>query len=438
MSNIELTDTISMEFVAGLYYSKSGETINVSDIHRISFDLNPAGASSRVTILRNSGLPTVSFSLTDKDMATANKFGSMGRIISNSRYGGQMWIPVPDVHRDMIVGYLDLKDNKVHQIRERNEIIEVWYQNKSDTKPGAPPIYRVKVKSKTKQEWLGLLGYTSGIQESLIYVDKENYDAIVALATMPEGGGQVALPTSQPGGIHKTACSVTAIKIPRLTPTKYYDAETLKKFDEPTFAVKCDCSEGFFCDKVMIHILKGIDFRFWLDLVKPPKKGSIPTHFYLAVPMYNSILYSFRVKYSIEETWNGNEVARLMAYGISEDETFFYEDPDAGSYDPYDTLKPQLTITNDAIIHVDQVLQSVYELWRPQVAAMAYGGKIVPCKSKLHNYGTNMRIHQMLEQNPIGHWSERALILSLELYELCTFCYHNANPAFSLLPDLSS
>ncbi len=230
----------------------------------------------------------------------------------------------------------------------------------------------------------------------------------------------------------KQECSVGVHEIPRLTPTKHYDAAALRKIAEPTLALKCKCDKGFFCPNILVSVGLGTDYRSWLSKVPNPTKGDVPSHFYLGVPIFGRILYSFRVKHLVSESWSGDRVKKFMAYGITEDETFFYDAPPTSG-----ALGFTLTMMRDTIAYVEQYYDRMLSAWAPMMSSIVQTGVVAPCKGKHHTYGSNKKILDLLKSVGLENDDTKALILSLELYDLCIFCYENATPAFSLLPDLS-
>ena len=427
---LEVSNNTSIEYLLGLVRSRSGISLHPDTILAVQVEKDTYGGNVVIFKMKN-GRPSQTLQLSNQELEMMSKIGALNISLPGSSDWGlpamhpnRGIVHVPEDRLDLATRFLEQRSTKIETIANKEDVTGIYYQTFSDTKQGNP-VWRVIVEHVNAKGFPNRTG-----SKTTIYLAESDYARLVSISGGPD---MVQSGTARP--IHKTKCSVVAEKIPRMTATKHYDPLTVKSMlVESTFAMKCKCELGFFCPNILISVNKGIDFQSWLNQTDKPNKSG-PSHFWLAVPVYNSILYSFRVRRSIMEDWNGNRLERLMAWGISEDETFFFEVPDLSHEDG----AKYLTIMRDMRAYIDRIYDIVSsEVWALNIAQMIVSNAMVPCKAKSHNYGTNKKIHDAMHASRKDDDFQKAFTISMELYEMCNFCYTNANPAFSLIPDLSS
>lgn len=202
-----------------------------------------------------------------------------------------------------------------------------------------------------------------------------------------------------------------------------YDATTIPRTKRqtwkaaPMYGYSCNCDLSFLCPKVT-NIIKSGD-RWWLS----PKKKKNDDGFYLFIPVFGHVLYSFFVEPRKITDWAGVERPKLIVYGPSDDETIFYDAPPVT-----DTSK--CSLLSDQIDSISQLANILADKWRHPLVEFAAHRSNISCFSKDHKYGTNVKFQRFLTEE-INSYAVSAL--TLELYQMCYICYRANVPAFYLI-----
>lgn len=178
-------------------------------------------------------------------------------------------------------------------------------------------------------------------------------------------------------------------------------------------ALQCSCPKRYFCPSVGEIYSKGTDLSFWAQKAPTPKRDKSVT-FCVAIPICGYILFGVPVEASVRTTWDDKEVRKLMTYGVSPDETHFYDDP---RWPP--SKKTEFTMLHDQILIVESFIDSSRLKKLPDT-----------CNSGKHTYGVNKNFIDFMANESSA---DRIASACFHLYGMCPICYKNANPVFSLL-----
>lgn len=215
-----------------------------------------------------------------------------------------------------------------------------------------------------------------------------------------------------------TRCEVDFIEMPTSNFLKTKDQPA--KSTWPTYAFRCKCSDSFLCSRITSIIEDYGDTRYWSNKIKNLNG------FHLIVPVYGCVLYSFPVEAKEIDNWSGKTKKKLMAYGTTENETFFYEVPHFYSKPHASSMMP------DQLRMLREFTDSIASKWKDPVVDFFEGKSAILCSSLNHTYGANQRFRRFLTESAK---QLSAGLLVLELYEMCYPCYRNSTPAFSLLEN---
>lgn len=209
------------------------------------------------------------------------------------------------------------------------------------------------------------------------------------------------------------------------------DMRFSSKLASKTYAFYCPCGRGYFCNSIRKIFFAGTDILHW------KKKIGIPTlnstiGFCIGVPIADYVLYSVPVETSIRIDWNDNKVVKFMTYGLTEDVTLFYDDPIMKMH--HVSHKVEFHMLQERIEEVNQFVERAKDTGIVRgIPLMGDGPLVNACGGKKHTYGTNQKFLEFMKSHPD---SVRIAAACFSMYSMCPICYRNANPAFSLLPDL--
>lgn len=203
------------------------------------------------------------------------------------------------------------------------------------------------------------------------------------------------------------------------------------KLTAKTFAFDCPCGRGYFCESILKIFSKGEDLRHWGKRITRAAINA-PVPFYLGVPVVGYVLYSVPIEATVRLDWNDKELKKFMTYGITEDVTIFYDDPMVKMH--HVNHKVEFYMLQDQITSITEFVENATKNGIARGVPLLGDGPVAKaCAGKKHTYGTNQKFLEFMKSHPD---SLRVAAACFALYSLCPICYVNANPAFSLLPDL--
>ena len=294
-----------------------------------------------------------------------------------------------------------------------------------DPIPGRSTSYKVKI--------VILISSSPTLEDEILFlITQEDFDAIADRLTRdPEEkkshsrslGAIMPIPPKNPPPRHaaRITCKVEFKDLPRTNFLLTRNHPPLTTGRAHFF--RCKCDDGYFCERIPAMLQRGEDSDNWYN--KVIKVDGETVHF--VIPILNQVLYTFPVWMKSVEDWSGTKKKKIIAYGVSEEETFIYDAPSRK-----DT---NCTLLGDMYKMVSELAVRYTPRWEPALQAVAKGNPTLTgiCKGKNHNSVTNIQLNKSLIDSPSHATAVNSL--TLELYELCYMCYRNATPAFSLLPD---
>jgi len=422
---VELRKTVQREYLLGLYSIATGHPVNMNDFAdiKLEFESTPSKVDRFGNELWTVQVSKVSGTHEEFDI-NLQQYSIMTSLMKQV-VGGEKQDRLEEMIDYLCRTYAHIKglmDYNLPVFVEPMAVIDGGKKN-----PKMKHTYQVNIHYRADDG--------GPVRTQPFQVNEHHYLKILEMADMKKEFGQPhsANAPQDPYKLDprfRIQCNPEIKQIPHMLPNKGLQGRSINpspSTEVGTWAFECPCPRGYFCPIIMRIFADGMDILHWGPKI-PRVRNNKSVLFCIAVPILDYFLFTVPVEASIRVDWNDNETSKFMAYGLTEEETLFYDDPRTQKD------KMEFTMLRERIIDINRFIDDAVSTGLSANLVPSMGDKFISaaCTSGKHTYGTNQKVMKFMDSRAD---SARIAIACFTLYGVCPICYINANPAFSLLPS---